>query len=247
MGNYNISLVVLSYTIAVIGSLMALIVTRDALNRVSSERKGLITLASLCLGGVGIWSMHFIGMLALEMNTISMNYSWGLTALSLLVGVGVVYIGLALMSFGEFGYFKLILAGIVVGLGVAAMHYTGMLAMQMQADLQWNWNGVALSIGIAISAAIVALWLAVHVKHFWQMLVSALIMGVAVCGMHYIGMNAVSFVFNNNLPIVIPMTLSSSVFSLIISLIDAVIVVLAIIVAMVEANKRKFMLLGHTH
>lgn len=239
MTHYNISLVLLSYAIAVIGSLMALIITRDALTRASGERSDLIFLAALCLGGVGIWSMHFIGMLALEMNYMVMNYNWGLTALSLAVGVGVVYIGLAFMSLGEFGYLKLTLAGIIVGLGVAGMHYTGMLAMQMQADMQWNWNVVAISVGIAISAAIVALWLAVHVKQFWQMIVSALIMGTAVCGMHYTGMIAVNYIPNSSLPIVAPMGFSTSIFSLIISASDAVIVVLAMIVAMVEGNKRR--------
>jgi len=240
MTSYNIALVVLSFAVAVMGSLMALIMTRDALLRSADSRRGLIVLAALCLGGVGIWSMHFIGMLAFDMSGMDMNYNWWLTALSLLVGVAVVYIGLALMSLGEFSYFRLILAGIFVGLGVAAMHYTGMLSMRVQADAHWNMLIIAVSIGIAVVASIVALWLAVHVKQMWQMIASAVVMGIAVCGMHYTGMAAVDFMYNPNLPIVEPMTTTITVFAMSIAVIDAVIVVLAMMVAMVEMNKRTF-------
>lgn len=239
MANYNIALIILSYLVAVIGSLIALMVTHDALMRPAADRNRLVALAALCLGGVGIWSMHFIGMLAFEMNNMVMNFNWWLTALSLAVGVGVVYIGLALMSLGKFGYFKLIFAGVIVGLGVASMHYTGMLAMQVQAEMKWNWNIIAASIAIAVAAAIVALWLAVYVQRLWQMLISALIMGIAVCGMHYTGMAAVTFEHNPSLPFVEPMSFSTSIFSLIISAIDSIIAVWAMAVTMAEANRRK--------
>jgi NO-binding membrane sensor protein with MHYT domain len=241
MANYNISLVILSYAVAVIGSLMALIATRDALLRPANSRRYLLILAALCLGGVAIWSMHFIGMLAFDMGGMDMSYNGWLTALSFVVGVGVVYVGLTIMTSGEFSYKKLVLAGILVGLGVAAMHYTGMLSMEIQADAHWNWMLIITSIIIAISASIVALWLAVHVQRFWQMIFSALIMGFAVCGMHYTGMAAVDFVHNEALPYIDTMTVISSVFSLTIATIDAVIVVLAIAQAISETNHRKYM------
>jgi NO-binding membrane sensor protein with MHYT domain len=225
--------------VAVIGSLMALIATRNALLRPADSRHGLIILAAMCLGGVAIWSMHFIGMLAFDMKDMPMNYNGWLTMLSFIVGVGVVYAGLKYMALGEFGYPKLIMAGTLVGLGVVAMHYTGMLSMQMQADAHWNWGLVAGSVIIAAAASIVALWLAVHVQDFWQMLISALIMGVAVCGMHYTGMAAVDFVHNPALPFVTSMNITSSVYSLTIATIDAVIVIVAIAQAMSEANLHK--------
>lgn len=240
MTHYNITLVSLSFVVAVIGSLMALIATRDALLRPTDKRRGLVILAALCLGGVAIWSMHFIGMLALKTDHMEMGYNGWLTIGSFYVGVGVVYVGLTLMTTGEFEVSKLILAGVLVGLGVAGMHYTGMFSMQMQADLHWNWGLVAASVAIAISAAIVALWLAVHVKHLWQMLLSAVVMGVAVCGMHYTGMAAVEFVHNPALPYVTSTNVSSEVFSLSIATIDMIIVILAIAQALSEANQRKF-------
>ncbi|WP_394751901.1 MHYT domain-containing protein [Crenothrix sp.] len=240
MASYDITLVILSFVVAVVGSLMALIATKDALLRPAENRRGLIALASLCLGGVAIWSMHFIGMLAFDMDGMEMSYNGWLTAFSFYVGVGVVYVGLTLMTTGEFEISKLIMAGVLVGFGVAGMHYSGMLSMQVQADAHWNWGLVTVSIVIAVTAAIVALWLAVHVKHMWQMLISAVVMGVAVCGMHYTGMAAVEFVHNAALPYINAMNVTSSVFSLSIATVDAVIIVLAIAQAISEANQRKF-------
>ena len=240
MENYSVALVAISYVMSVIGSLMALITVRAALQRSSGNINGLLALAAVCLGGVGIWSMHFIGMLALEMNDMPMNFNWGLTALSFVAGVAGVYVGLITMSSGEMKVLKLIIAGLLVGTGVVAMHYTGMLAMQMQADIQWNWTIIAVSAVIAVVASIVALWLAVNVKKMWQMIVSALVMGVAVCGMHYTGMAAASFVPNSALQYVEPMTASIAFFTVTIATIDVVIVLVTMVVAMLEANKRSF-------
>jgi NO-binding membrane sensor protein with MHYT domain len=184
--------------------------------------------------------MHFIGMLAYNMPGMAMDYNWWLTALSFIVGVGVVFMGLSIMTAGEFGFIKLVLAGFLVGSGVAAMHYTGMLSMQMQADAKWDWTLIGASLVIAVVASIVALWLAVHVKQLWQIIASALVMGVAVCGMHYTGMAAVEFVYNTDLPVIKPMALTSTIFTLIIVSMDAVIIVLAMAMAMGEANRRRF-------
>lgn len=236
MANYNIYLIVLSYFVSVIGSWVALIATREALGQPADERGELVFTASLCLSVVGIWSMHFIGMLAFNMPGMNINYNWWLTALSLLVCVAVVYIGLVFLA-AEFKFGKLILAGIFIGLGVAAMHYTGMLAMQVQADAQWDWNIIAISGVIAIVVSIVALWLAVHVKHLWQIIGSALIMGAAVCGMHYTGMMAVSYVHNAALPVVEAMDMGVVTFSLIISAMDVIVMVIAL--AVVGANRNR--------
>jgi NO-binding membrane sensor protein with MHYT domain len=240
MENYSLGLVSISYVMSVIGSLMALITVRSALQRSSGNINGLLALAALCLGGVGIWSMHFIGMLALEMNDMPMNFNWGLTAISFIVGVIGVYVGLFVMSRGEMKIVKLILAGFLVGSAVVAMHYTGMLAMQMQADVQWDWTVIAISAVIAVVASIVALWLAINVKQMWHIIVSALVMGVAVCGMHYTGMAAASFVPNSGLQYVEPMTASITFFTATIAAIDTVIVIVTMVVDMLEANKRSF-------
>jgi len=236
MANYNTYLVVLSYIVSVIGSFGALIAVREALKQKSGERGELVFAASLCLSVIGIWSMHFIGMLAFNMPAMNMNYNWWLTILSLLVCMGVVYIGLTFMA-AAFSVGKVILAGIFIGVGVAAMHYTGMLAMKVQADMQWDWNIVAVSVGIAIAAAIVALWLAMHVKYIWQIIVSALVMGIAVCGMHYTGMMAVNFVHNPALPPIEAMDLGVVAFSIIVVAMDVIIMIIAM--AVVGANRNQ--------
>jgi NO-binding membrane sensor protein with MHYT domain len=236
MANHNTYLVVLSYIVSVIGSFGALIAVREALRQSVDNRGELVFSASLCLSVIGIWSMHFIGMLAFNMPNMNMNYNWWLTILSLLVCMGVVYIGLTFMA-SAFSVGKVILAGIFIGVGVAAMHYTGMLAMEVQADMQWDWNIVAVSVAIAVVAAIVALWLAMHVKYMWHIVVSALVMGIAVCGMHYTGMMAVNFVHNPALPPVEAMDLGVVAFSIIVVAMDVIIMVIAM--AVVGANRNQ--------
>ena len=111
------NLVVLSYVIAVVGSFTALITVRDARQVSQENRKGEVFLAGLCLGGVGIWSMHFIGMLAFSMENMNMNYNWWLTFFSLVVGIVIAYIGLNLINQDEVSGARLISSGILVGLG----------------------------------------------------------------------------------------------------------------------------------
>ena len=234
MTHYDITLVLFSYIISVAGSLMALIMTRDAQENPDNSG-GLIPLGALCLGGVGIWSMHFIGMIAFSMPNMNMGYDVWLTVFSLFIGIGVVYMGLKFIG-NEFSIVKLILAGFVVGLGVAAMHYTGMLAMQVQANIIWDWTIIISSIGIAVVAATVALWLSVHVTHLWQITVSALVMGLAVCGMHYTGMTAATFVYDPSLPVHQPT--EALYFIMIIGAIDLIILIVAFMVAMTQARMR---------
>ena len=87
----------------------------------------------------------------------------------------------------------LILAGTIMGLGVAAMHYTGMMAMELAADMSHSHGIVVLSVVIAVVAATAALWIAFNIPGAWQKVISAFIMGVAVCGMHYTAMVGVTF------------------------------------------------------
>jgi NO-binding membrane sensor protein with MHYT domain len=238
MGNYNIYLVALSYIVSVIGSLGALIAIREALNQDANDRGELIFAASLSLSLVGIWSMHFIGMLAFNMPNMNINYNWWLTIVSLLVCISVIYVGLIFIA-SEASIGGLILTGIFIGLGVAGMHYIGMIAMQMQADMQWDWNIVAISVVIAIVASIVALWLATNVKYLWQIIVSALIMGIAVCGMHYTGMMAVTFVYNPALPPVELWDIGAVAFAFIVAALD--VIALVVVTTIVGANRNSLM------
>ncbi|WP_096487635.1 MHYT domain-containing protein [Methylorubrum populi] len=185
---YNPALVALSLAIAVLASYTAL--DLGARVRSAGSRLGWAWLlgAALAMGG-GIWSMHFVGMLAFEMG-LPAAYDLGSTLLSLLIAVVVTGAALAWVGRRQAARWDVLVAGPVMGIGVAAMHYTGMAAMRMPGNLAYSLPIVALSVAIAVLAATVALWLTFRPTGIWQRFIAALVMGVAVAGMHYTGMAA---------------------------------------------------------
>jgi len=137
--------------------------------------------------------MHFIGMLAYQVPLI-ISYDATLTAGSMLAAI--VMTGVAVSMVGSQPKLKLgrlIAAGTLMGLGVACMHYLGILAMHMEAEMHHNPLMVAASVVIAIIVSMVGLWIAFTVRRAWQRFASAFIIGAAVCGMHYSAMFGVSF------------------------------------------------------
>ena len=188
--HYDMGLVALSYVIAVLGSYTALqlaIAIPQAEYR--STVFGWVGGSAVALGGA-IWSMHFIGMNAADMG-MPVAYDPFLTVLSLVIGIVSSAIGLLLVGRGEGRPANLVVGGVLTGLGVALMHYTGMAAMIMPAKVSYDTTIVVLSIIIALVAATAALWLAFNQRGKLQRFGSAIVMGVAVCGMHYTGMYAV--------------------------------------------------------
>jgi NO-binding membrane sensor protein with MHYT domain len=186
-------LVILSYLVSVLGAFTALqlaIAIPAALT--STQRLRAVVMAGTAMGGGAIWAMHFIAMLACQMG-IPVTYDITLTVLSALIAIASCSLGLGIAGIGIFSWSKLVAAGSFMGLGVAGMHYTGMAAMRMPAVTHYDTGIVAVSVVIAIVASIAALWLAFNLRGWAQMLGSALVMGVAVCGMHYTGMYAASF------------------------------------------------------
>ena len=195
--NYNVLLVVLSYLISVFGSFTALQLAIRIPNAKSDERSKWIAGAAVALGGCGIWTMHFIGMLAFSIPT-QIRYNPLLTGASLIICIGVVAAGFYIVGSGNESILTFVQGGVVAGLGVAAMHYIGMFAMIVNATVHWNMTIVAASVVIAVTAATVALWLAFNLRGNLQRFGSAFVMGIAVCGMHYTGMSAVSFVVDES-------------------------------------------------
>lgn len=185
---YNPALVALSLAIAVLASYTALDLGGRVRGTASRLRWAWLLGAALAMGG-GIWSMHFVGMLAFEMG-LPAAYDVGRTLLSLVIAIGVTGAALAWLGRSRAGRWDVLVAGPVMGIGVAAMHYTGMAAMRMPGQLAYSLPIVVLSVGIAVTAATVALWLTFRPTSIWQRFAAALIMGVAVAGMHYTGMAA---------------------------------------------------------
>jgi PAS domain S-box-containing protein len=154
-------------------------------------RAAWLATAAVAMGG-GIWSMHFIAMLAFLM-PMPVSFDIGLTALSLLVAIGVTGAGFYVIGTRRATPLQLALSGVFMGIGIVAMHYTGMAAMRMPAHLAYDQVLVAVSVLIAIGASIAALWLAFRTAVAWQRLLAAVVMGGAISGMHYTGMAAAVF------------------------------------------------------
>ncbi|WP_406828052.1 MHYT domain-containing protein [Microbulbifer sp. ARAS458-1] len=197
---YSLPLVVLSYAISVLGSFAALqLVTgiREAI--LKADRWRAIAFAGLAMGGGAIWSMHFVGMLALESH-MPMSYDVFKTLLSIVIAVAACTAGLAILGARRFTLEKLMPTSVFMGAAVAGMHYMGMDAMLMPAEIEYDLNILIISVLIAVAASFAALWMAFHLHGSWQKFGSALVMGIAVCGMHYTGMAAASYQHTDTVP-----------------------------------------------
>ena len=155
-GTYDITLVVLSIIIATMASYAAL----DLAARIPASsgwvKHAWFATAAVAMGG-GIWSMHFIGMLAFKL-PIDLGYDLSLTVLSLLIAMLSCGFALWLVSQPKLPLWQLAFGALVMGSGISAMHYTGMAAMRMHADLTYDRLFVVLSVVIAIAASTAALW-----------------------------------------------------------------------------------------
>ena len=195
---YNPALVALSVAIAVFASYVALDLGGRARSAASRLRLRWVAGAAVAMGG-GIWAMHFVGMLAFEIG-MPAAYDLGLTLFSLLIAVGVTGAAFAWVGRQGPGASVLLVSGPLMGVGVAAMHYTGMAAMRVPGNLAFDPAVVALSVAIAVTAATAALWLTFRRNGVWQKLAAACVMGVAVAGMHYTGMAAATFTAEEGAP-----------------------------------------------
>ncbi len=190
-GSYDSYLVALSILVACFASYTALDLGGRVRVSQGWSRRGWLAIAAIAMGG-GIWSMHFIAMLAFLM-PMPVNFDVGLTSLSLVVAIAVTGIGFYVIGTRRATHVQLALSGLFMGVGIVAMHYTGMAAMRMPAHLGYDRLYVAFSVFIAIGASTAALWLAFRASVIWQRLVAAVVMGFAISGMHYTGMVAAVF------------------------------------------------------
>src|SRR5260221_2488117 len=194
-GTHDPYLVALSILVASFASYTALDLSGHVGTARGFARSVWLVAAAITMGG-GIWSMHFVAMLAFIM-PIPMSYDIGLTTLSLVVAMFVTGGGFYVISRQSESPLRLVLSGIFMGLGIAAMHYTGIAAMQGHVRVRFDLLFVALSLVIAIGASTVALWLAFRTTDLGQMLAAAVVMGLAISGMHYTAMRAAIFTAHN--------------------------------------------------
>ncbi len=196
-GSYHPGLVVLSIVVAMMASYTALNLTGRV--AATTGRVSLLWLAGGAFAmGSGIWSMHFIGMLAYSL-PMKMSYDLTITMVSLLAAVAVSALALGMVARAALGVRHYLGAGMLMGIGICIMHYTGMYAMQMSPAITYNATLVAASAVIAVVASIAALWLAFTLRGGNSLLGhakkagSAVVMGLAIIAMHYTGMEAARF------------------------------------------------------
>jgi len=191
--SYQLAYVAVSFAISVLGAFVAL----NATTRIRSRDGGLsifnIAAAGLSLGGIGVWSMHFIGMLALKMD-VATSYSLVETGVSLVAAVVASSLALGFVARAPEKLGRMAGAGFLLGLGVVVMHYLGMFGMKFGGYILWDLGIVGISAVIAVVAATAALWLAFNTRTLGMRAAAAVLMGVAVCSMHYTGMHAADFV-----------------------------------------------------
>src|ERR1700684_1879156 len=196
IGWYNYPLVALSVLIAMFASYAAL----DLTGRVTAA--GGWTRAVWLLGGAGamgtgIWSMHYIGSLASTV-PIPVAYHWPTVLLSLLAAILASVVALGVVSRQRMGAFRALAGSLLMGTGIASMHYIGMAAIRLPAICQFNSFLVVLSVGFAVLISLAALGIAFHFRDEKtgigrEKLAGAVVMGAAIPVMHYTGMGAASF------------------------------------------------------
>ncbi|MEU6230514.1 MHYT domain-containing protein [Streptomyces sp. NPDC047042] len=187
---YGAVTLIAAYLMACLGAGLGLRCTTRSLRR-PQRRAGWLALGAVSIG-CGIWTMHFIAMIGFSVQGALVSYDMTKTLLSLVVAIVVVALGVFLVGYRGVSSVNLATAGTVTGLGVAGMHYLGMAAIHTNGTIGYDAPTVILSVVIAVAAATAALWAAVSIHTLWASLGASLVMGVAVTGMHYTGMAAVS-------------------------------------------------------
>jgi NO-binding membrane sensor protein with MHYT domain/nitrogen-specific signal transduction histidine kinase len=195
VGTYDYVLVALSVVIAIMAAYAALDLARRVTFARGRARILWLTGGAIAMG-FGIWSMHYMGMLAFHL-PVPVQYDWPTVVLSLVAAIGASAVALIVVSRPRMSTTQALLGSVLMGGGIAAMHYIGMAAMRMPAMCSYSAGVVALSVVLAIVISLVALWLTFRFRGdrtslSWRKSASAVVMGLAIPVMHYTGMAAVT-------------------------------------------------------
>ncbi|QMG40930.1 EAL domain-containing protein [Citrobacter freundii] len=241
-------LIGISFVVAFIASFIAL----DSAGKVAISSRRESTFWRLSGGatlGLGIWSMHFIGMLAMKMS-MSINYHFVLTACSFLIALVSATFAINIAISGQtLSTKRLVVATSLLSIGVVAMHYVGMAAIIEHVAIIWDRRLILLSVVIAVVASGVGLWLAFHLRQntrraLINRLIAALIMALAIASMHYTGMSAATFTHVTHTAHEGISTLELSIW---VSAITMVILGIMLVISMVDAQLRTSRLADNLH
>jgi NO-binding membrane sensor protein with MHYT domain len=198
VGTYNLWLVALSVLVAIFVSYTALrLSARVAQAKAEDSMEGWLAGGAVAMGA-GIWSMHFVGMLAFSL-PIPLTYDLGMTAASLIIAIIISGFALVVASRPEISLAHLSVAALILAAGICGMHYTGMAAVEIAPMITYELGLVIASIVIAVVASFAALWLFFHLRQGNSLAMrlarvgAAFVMGFAITGMHYTAMAASQF------------------------------------------------------
>lgn len=189
--SYGLVTPVAAFLMACLGAALGLRCTTRSLRTQRSFKPGWLALGATSIGS-GIWTMHFVAMMGFSVDEAPVGYDKPITFASLAVAIVMVGIGIFIVGYRGATPMALVTGGTITGLGVASMHYLGMAGMRLHGTLEYDTVTVSLSVVIAVVAATAALWAAVSIHGFLPSLGASVVMGVAVSGMHYTGMAALS-------------------------------------------------------
>ncbi|MEN9538622.1 MAG: hypothetical protein RLZZ126_857 [Pseudomonadota bacterium] len=200
-GHYDASLVSLSVAVAVFASYAYLLVSQLLASQRAALKARWAWVAAGGLGeGVGIWAMHFVGMLAFSLPCTT-AYSPSITLLSMLPSIVACMVALVVISRPSITGVQWAMVSLLLGGGIGSMHYTGMAAMRLDGMVRYDLGLFLLSVAVAVALAAVAIGIKFRLQHSrhahlgnWGVLISAVFMGLAVSGMHYVAMAATYFV-----------------------------------------------------
>lgn len=193
---YDLNLVFLSVIISILSTYTALDLTERVATAQGRAWVGWLVGGAASLG-IGIWSMHFVGMLAYHL-PVPVSYEVWIVLASVLPAILASGLALFIASRRTLLVPSLLGAGLMMGMGITTMHYTGMAAMRLPAIAHYDLQIVTLSAAVAVAVSLVALWVIHYLRHqdmiiWWQKIGVATLLGLAVPVMHYTGMAAVCF------------------------------------------------------
>ncbi|MFJ8052454.1 MHYT domain-containing protein [Streptomyces luteogriseus] len=189
--SYGLVTPLVAYFMACLGGALGLRCTTRSMLVAQSWRPGWLALGSAAIGS-GIWTMHFVAMMGFTVRGTPIHYDKAMTFASLAVAIVMVGVGIFIVGYRGARGTALFTGGTITGLGIASMHYLGMASMSLDGKLEYNTVTVGISVAIAMGAATAALWAAGQVRGFLWSVGASLVMGLAVSGMHYTGMAALS-------------------------------------------------------
>jgi len=236
-GFHDPVLVGFSVAVAILASFASLLVSQHvAHTNTSTARRSWVALGGLCLG-FGIWAMHFIGMLAFNLPCTS-SFDTTLTLLSTVPAILASVLAVNTISRAQLTRWQLLNGGLLIGAGVGTMHYAGMAAMRINGFIRYDAGLFFLSLVVAVVLAILALWIKLRLQTWSRQhplqatAITAVVLGLAVSGMHYVAMLAAYFVRDDGL--VLDAGMAPSHLAVIVLLISGLIIVVTVFATFIE-------------